>query len=221
MSSVGRTDVFRPLSQLLRLSGTKTSPSEVDIERPVTTVLDTARWAERLGTIIVYEPFTVTTGGGGAAVFSTRTEADQRANAPLANALLNLGLQEGNTDWWLMSLEFATSTPSTFGSVSASIGPPRTEGRVVNLVGGVSTFDTFLGFANASGAAPRSGGLANVHFDQGGLRWPFGQDASKYTTLPRQLLQLNIRSTDQGAGAATIAVLPIYAYCPKGVRPEL
>ena len=216
MSRVGRSDVLRPLARLLRLTGTKTSPAEVDIGRPLTPTIDLGIWAGRLGSLIISEPFTVATGGTGVAAFSTRDMTNLRANTAIAAAMRNVGLQD-DFDFWLMDVECAVTAATSADFQEAAIGvlDPQTGSDFIES----TQRSRLIGRGNSTVPAFESGGSLPVIFTTTvNSESPFLHLGNK---LPRRIEQALFLSQDDGTGIVNVLWSPIYALTPRGVIPHL
>lgn len=223
MSRIGRTDVLRYLSSVFRLSGTRTSPESLDIERPITVVADVSRVAESLSQLVVSLSYTVTTGGAGAPAYSVVTREDVATTGGVESALRNLGLSQGNTDFWLIDFQAAVPVGiSNFATSRASIEDPASTANRL-LIGSAVNKQRFLGLGNVAAAPSFSGAsqMQPIVYDDGttGQDHPYRHLSS--LKLPVRLSRLGTRTTDDGVGTTTVVYMPVFAFAPRGVVPSL
>ena len=222
MTTIGRSDVLRGLSTILRLTG-RTAPSEVDLSSPVQPVYDVSGMAQE-GSVIYYgESVAITTS---ATSRTSRSEASIRAVTEVAEALQNAGLVGSDSDIWLCGIQaFVQNNEANFSGMGASATMPGTDGQFIDN-GGTDGLQIMLGWGNyqqttinpsiTAGVDDRIPVMYNNNVISGSFNtWRSNGNAA----YPLRISQMNWLVVSTGA-SVTCRFDSIYAFAPSGVVPR-
>lgn len=216
MSTLGRTDGIRRLSQLLRLRGTRTVPSDIDIATPVVTTYDISRDALESGILTVQMGHTLVTPGTGAFAFTTVTAETMIDGVQIQQAMRNLGLNNDDASIWLVDVNATVSAASiaNFNSVDMGIQPTA---NTKNIVFDNGAINRWLFSANTSGPQLTSGGVHQLRLALGaGVEFPTHRVPNP---LPARMGEIVIRANDTGVGTCSILFSETIVVGPRHWRP--
>jgi hypothetical protein len=217
VSLIGRSSALRNLARVLSLSGTRTVPQEIDLDRPITTTFEVGRWADGLTQLVVYDDGVITTGGAGSPIFSTRDEADIRARTDVQSQLRDLDLL--TSDFWLLQIDVAVTSASAANLSAATAGIVPLRGTSPNAIGvTTSALPFLLGVGTTTIASPVSSGELPVVWAFGGSAFPF--EYLSTVPLPSRISGLRYRTVDNGGGAVSVRYKTMYAFTQPGMTPR-
>lgn len=208
------------LENLFDFIGGQRGSQEVDLVSPVVRVVDVSRQAELAATLIIELSHSLTTGGAGAAAFTT-VDVDDFFTGTLGgiqDTLEALGRKLENTDVWLHQVGMFNSGTDFGGAAMGYIFPNALQRRLIQTSPGASTYN-LLAHGNATNADLEltAAGLRPIVFNTAAES--YSQRHLANARLPVPVGTVVCRATDDGTGATTVTYREIFSFVPTGAAP--